>query len=71
MIEFFVSFFIAIAAIEVAVDVKPQSCPNPLNVYKNGVIPVAILGSEEFDVNNIETVSVERRAVTFWRCRSQ
>jgi len=42
----------------VAVDIKPQSCPNPLNVRSKGVLPAAILGSEELDVNTIDAASI-------------
>ena len=42
----------------VAVDIKPGSCPNPLNVTSKGVLPVAILGTEDFDVNSIDAVSI-------------
>ena len=34
-------------------DVKPGSCPNPINLGSNGVVPVAILGSDTLDVNDI------------------
>jgi hypothetical protein len=44
--------------VEVAVDIKPGSCPNPLNLTSNGVLPVAILGSTDFDVNSIDPASV-------------
>ena len=46
-------------AIEVAVDIKPQSCPNPLNVKGKGVLPVAILGTEDFDVTQIDPATIE------------
>ncbi|MHC4619250.1 MAG: hypothetical protein ACYTEQ_16015 [Planctomycetota bacterium] len=46
------------AAIEVAADIKPRSCPNPLNLKSKGVLPVAILGSEDFDANDIDPASV-------------
>jgi len=42
----------------VGVDIKPGSCPNPLNVKSRGVLPVAILGSEDFDVNTIDIASI-------------
>lgn len=38
---------------EVYVDVKPTSCPNPLNTKKQGVVSVAILGSEHLDVQEL------------------
>ena len=46
----------------VAVDIKPTSCPNPLNVKSKGVLPVAILGTEDFDVTTIdpETIRLNR-----------
>ncbi len=46
----------------VSVDIKPGSCPNPLNVRSRGVLPVAILGTDEFDVRNIdpETILITR-----------
>jgi hypothetical protein len=35
-------------------DIKPGSCPNPINLKKKGVIPVAICGAEDFDVTTID-----------------
>jgi hypothetical protein len=48
----------------VPVDIKPQSCPNPLNVKDKGVVPVAILGTEGFDVSQIDPASVELEGVS-------
>lgn len=42
----------------VAVDIKPQSCPNPLNLDGKGVLPVAILGTEDFDVTQVDPASI-------------
>lgn len=42
----------------VIVDIKPGSVPNPVNVRSRGVLSVAILGSEEFDVSSIVATSV-------------
>jgi hypothetical protein len=42
----------------VFVDVKPGSCPNPVNPGKKGVTPVAILGTFDFDVSAIDPASV-------------
>lgn len=44
--------------IPVPVDIKPTSCRNPLNVAEKGVLPVAILGFEDFDVTMIDPASV-------------
>lgn len=46
----------------VTIDIKPQSCENPLNLKSKGVLPVAILGTEEFDVSSIDpsTIRISR-----------
>jgi hypothetical protein len=41
-----------------AIDVRPGSCPNPLNTKEMGVLPVAILGLEGFDVTQIDPATV-------------
>jgi hypothetical protein len=40
--------------IDVNVDIKPGSCPNPINLKGGGVLPVAICGTDEFDVTTID-----------------
>ncbi len=45
-------------AIEVAVDIKPASCPNPLNMGEKGIVPVAVLGGASFDASQIDPASV-------------
>lgn len=40
--------------IEVNIDVLPGSEENPINLRRKGVIPVAILGSDAFDVETID-----------------
>jgi hypothetical protein len=49
--------------ITVGLDIKPGSCPNPLNVKSKGVLPVAVLGSEEFDVSSIDVTSIRLAGV--------
>jgi hypothetical protein len=44
--------------ITVAVDIKPMSWPNPLNVRDKGLLPVAILGTEDFDVTQIDPATI-------------
>jgi len=46
------------AVVEVDVDVKPGSCPNPFNLKSKGVLPVAMLGSEDFDVTTVDPASI-------------
>jgi hypothetical protein len=48
----------ATAEPSVALDIRPDSCPNPLNVKAKGVLPVAILGTDNFDVTQIDPGSV-------------
>jgi hypothetical protein len=51
--------------IKVAIDIKPDSCPNPLNVNSkgNGVLHVAILGSAEFDVFSLDIATITLEGV--------
>jgi hypothetical protein len=51
-------------AIPVPVDIKPQSCPNPLNVNDRGVLPAAILGTPTFDVTKIDVATVKLEGVS-------
>jgi hypothetical protein len=49
------------AAIQVAIDIKPGSGPNSINCKnKNGIIPVAIITTDDFDAT-----SVDHRTVRF------
>jgi len=45
--------------LEVDIDIKPGSDPNSVNLGSEGVIPIAILGSESFDVHDIDQTSLE------------
>jgi hypothetical protein len=47
----------------VPVDIKPGSCPNPLNVKSRGVLPVAILGTSDLDVTTIDPASIRLHGV--------
>lgn len=47
----------------VALDIKPNACPNPLNVKSKGVLPVAIVGTEDFDVTDIDLASIRLEGV--------
>ena len=44
--------------VPVYVDIKPSSCPNPLNLKSKGVLPVAVLSTEEFDVTTIDPMTI-------------
>ncbi len=58
--DIFVSYLTVTRA---AIDIKPGSCPNPLNVKNKGVLPVAILGSEDFDVQSVDVASIRLAGV--------
>jgi hypothetical protein len=50
-------------------DIKPRSCPNPLNTKSRGVIPAAILGTEYFDVSQVDVSTVQLEGVGPLRSR--
>lgn len=54
---------ISVVPVQVPVDFKPGSCPNPLNLKSKGVLPVAILGTETLDVMNIDPASIRLNGV--------
>jgi hypothetical protein len=43
---------------DVRIDIKPDSEVNPINPRSHGVTPVALLGSEDFDVTEIDPTSL-------------
>lgn len=50
-------------------DVRPASCPNPLNLGANGVLPAAVLGTEDFDVHDIDVSSLSLQGIAPQRSR--
>ncbi|MBW1999261.1 MAG: hypothetical protein JRJ29_15040 [Deltaproteobacteria bacterium] len=56
-------YFARLAIIKVEIDIKPGSCPNPLNFKSRGVLPIAILGAEDFDVYEIDPASIRLAGV--------
>ena len=44
--------------IQVPVDIRPQSCPNPLSNKSKGVLPVAILGTDDFNPTTVDPATV-------------
>jgi len=44
--------------LQVEIDIKPGSDPNSVNTNSKGVLPVAILGSENFDATQIDQDSI-------------
>jgi hypothetical protein len=53
-----------VSLVRLDIDIKPESCPNALNVKSKGVLPVAVLGTEGFDVREINTATIRLEGVT-------
>ena len=49
---------------EVEIDIKPDSDPNSINLGSNGVVPVAILGSPDFDAATVNPSTVTLAGAT-------
>jgi len=47
-----------ICPIAVYIDIKPGGCPTPVNVGSKGVLPVAVLGTADFDITTIDPQSI-------------
>lgn len=47
----------------VFIDIKPGSCPNPFNLKSRGLLPVAILGTSDFNVDTIDPASIRLNGV--------
>src|SRR6185436_20430672 len=45
--------------IAAAMDIKPGSCPNSFNPGSHGVLPVALVGSETFDVTQVDLSTLQ------------
>jgi hypothetical protein len=52
------------AVIDVEIDIKPGSYPNSINLGANGVVPVAILSSPEFDAGTVDPTTVTLSGAT-------
>jgi hypothetical protein len=52
-----------LAPLSASLDIKPGSCPNPINTRSNGLLPAALLGTDSFDVNEIDLASLRLEGV--------
>jgi dipeptidyl aminopeptidase/acylaminoacyl peptidase len=52
---------------KVFADIKPGSCPNLVNLKSKGVLPVAVLGTEEFNITTINLLSIRLQGVAALR----
>lgn len=53
-----------ICPVSVFVDIKPGGCPTPINVGSKGVLPVAVLGTNNFDVTTVNYQSITLAGVS-------
>ena len=51
------------APLGVSLDIKPGSCPNPINREPLGLLPAALLGTAGFDVHNVDLSSLRLEGV--------
>lgn len=49
--------------VEVPADVKPGGCPSPVNMKARGMVPVAILGTADLDVSQIDPSTIRLEGV--------
>ena len=49
---------VTVAGLLVPIDIKPGSDPNPVNPRSQGVVPVAVLGSTDFDAMQVDFSTV-------------
>jgi predicted alpha/beta superfamily hydrolase len=46
------------SAVPVQIDIKPWSDPNAIDPFSRGAVPVALLGSEAFDVSDVDVTTL-------------
>lgn len=51
-----------LAPLAVGLDIRPEGCPNPITSSR-GLLPVAVLGDEDFDVSLIDVASLQLAGV--------
>ena len=54
---------VAAGILNVALDIRPRACPNPLNLKQKGVLSAALVGSSEFDVTQVNVGTIELAGV--------
>jgi len=52
-----------VAPLAVNFDIRPESCPNPLNTWARGVLPTAVMGTFDLDVADIDVSSLRLSGV--------
>jgi hypothetical protein len=49
---------VTILPVPIEIDIKPGSYPNPINLGRNGVVPVAVLTTDDFDAGDLDPATV-------------
>ena len=57
--------------LSVDINFKPLDCPNPLNTNVRGLLPIALVGSGSFDVNNVDLSSLAFEGISPVRTRME
>jgi hypothetical protein len=47
-----------VTAVEVSIMIQPEDSPNPVNLSRRGVLPVAILSTADFDATSLDPASI-------------
>jgi hypothetical protein len=49
-------------AVQLPLDIKPGGCPNPFNTNSNGVTPISLVGTMDYDMMNVDlsTLAISR-----------
>jgi hypothetical protein len=53
-----------VTLVDVAMDIKPGSCHNPLNIKSKGVLPVVILDGEGFSAGDIDPETITLKGIS-------
>ena len=59
VISMIITPVLAQLTITLEIDIKPGSDPNSINTKSMGLVPVAILGSDAFDVTEVDVITLE------------
>jgi hypothetical protein len=60
---FYDNLSFGVAPVSVSLDIRPEGCPNPLQNASRGLLPVAVLGTADFNVADIDVASLRLEGV--------
>ena len=59
------------AVVDISIDIKPGGNPNNINLKSRGVVPVAVVTTDEFDASTIDPETVSFAAAAAERCTEE